>query len=132
MFRRRAEKHGAMYDSRQIILEIDDPNDGLIYVAHLHLDTIDGAVTIGADVLQGQEIGTVGDDEAEYPHLHIEFLQGTPDPKAQTSRHPLKYLPYSDTANFTAPVADHFNRLGPLMAARLVIRRLQQVGRRFA
>ena len=114
------EDSGALYDSRQIILEIDDSHDGLIYVAHLHLDTLDSAVTTGANVVQGQEIGTVGAHQAEYPHLHIEFLQGTPDPNAQTSRHPLKYLPYSDTANFTAPVADRFNRLGPLMAARLL------------
>ena len=108
------------YSSRHVVLEVDDPNDGLMYLVHLHLDSIDGAMTPGAPVVQGQEIGTVGDDGATYPHLHIEFLQGTPDPTAQTSRHPLKYLPYSNTANFTAPVADRFNRLGTLMAARLL------------
>ena len=108
------------YSSRHIVLEVDDPNDGLMYLVHLHLDSIDGAVTPGAKVVQGQEIGTVGDDGATYPHLHIEFLQGTPDPKAQTSRHPLSYLPYSDTANFTAPVVDQFNRLESRRAARLL------------
>ena len=108
------------YSSRHVVLEVEDPNDGFMYLVHLHLDRIDGAVTPGAKVVQGQEIGTVGDDGATYSHLHIEFLQGTPDPKAQTSRHPLSYLPYSDTANFTAPVADRFNRLGTLMAARLL------------
>ena len=64
--------------------KVDDPNDGVMYLVHLHLDSIDGAVTPGANVVQGQEIGTVGDDKATYPHLHIEFLQGTPD-KAQTA-----------------------------------------------
>lgn len=114
------EPGAGIYDSRHVILEVDDPNDGRIYLVHLHLDTIDGAVTTGANVVQGQVIGTVGDHEATYPHLHMEFLQGTHDTEAQTSRHPLRYLPYSDTANFTAPVADRFNRLGALMAARLL------------
>jgi phage baseplate assembly protein gpV len=108
------------YSSRHIVLEVDDPNDGLMYLVHLHLDSIDGAVTPGASVQQGQEIGAVGDDGATYPHLHIEFLEGTPDPKAQSSRHPLRYLPYSDTENFTAPIADRFNRFGSRMAARLL------------
>jgi hypothetical protein len=108
------------YDSRHVILKVDDPNDAVMYLAHLHLDRIDGAVTAGAHVVQGQEIGTVGDHEATYPHLHIEFLRGTPDTDAETSRHPLRYLPYSNTANFTAPVADRFSRIGPRMAARLL------------
>ncbi|MCI0389314.1 MAG: M23 family metallopeptidase [Acidobacteria bacterium] len=114
------EKDKDGYSSRHIVLEVDDPNDGLMYLVHLHLDSIDEDVTPGANVVQGQQIGTVGDDGATYPHLHIEFLQGTPDPKAQTSRHPLKYLPYSDTVNFGAPVADRFNRLESRMAARLL------------
>jgi murein DD-endopeptidase MepM/ murein hydrolase activator NlpD len=108
------------YSSRHVVLEVNDPNDGLMYLVHLHLDSIDEAVTTGATVVQGQEIGTVGTDGAEYPHVHIEFLQGTPDSEAETSRHPLQYLPYSDTANFTVPVADRFNRLGSRMAARLL------------
>lgn len=108
------------YSSRHIVLEINDPNDGLMYLVHLHLKSIMGNVVPGAAVVQGQEIGAVGDDGAHYPHLHIEFLQSTPDPTAHTSRHPLSYLPYSYTANFTAPVADRFNRLRALMAARLL------------
>jgi hypothetical protein len=106
--------------SRHVVLEVDDPYDGLMYLVHLHLDSIDGAVTPGANVVPGQEIGTVGADGAEYPYLHIEFLQGTPDSKAQTSRHPLSYLPHSDTAHFTAPVADRFNRFESRMAVRLL------------
>ncbi|CAA9889428.1 Peptidase family M23 (fragment) [Candidatus Methylobacter favarea] len=113
------EKGQDGYSSRHMLLEVNDPNDGKMYLVHLHLDSIDEAMKPGPSVVQGQEIGRVGDDGATYPHLHIEFLQGTPDTKAQTSRHPLQYLPYSNTANFTAPVADRFNRIGPLMAARL-------------
>jgi hypothetical protein len=108
------------YDSRHVVIEVDDPNDGLMYVAYLHLATIDGAMITGSNVVQGQEIGIAGKHKATYRHLHIEFLQGTPDTKAETSRHPLMYLPYSNTANFSAPVADRFNRLGSLMAARLL------------
>jgi hypothetical protein len=114
------DKNHDGYSSRHIVIEVNDPNDGLMYLVHLHLDSIDEDVVPGANVTQGQEIGTVGDNDATYPHLHIEFLQGTSDPTEQTSRHPLSYLPYSDTANFTAPVADRFNRRGPLMAARLL------------
>lgn len=114
------DKNHDGYSSRHIVLEVNDPIDGLMFLVHLHLDSIDADVVPGANVTQGQEIGTVGDDEATYPHLHIEFLQGTPDPTAQTSRHPLSYLPYSDTANLTAPVAGRFNRRGQLMAARLL------------
>ena len=108
------------YSSRHIVLEVDDPHDGKMYLVHLHLDSIDEDVEPGAEVAQGQEIGRVGDDGATYPHLHIEFLQRTPNPGAQSSRHPLRYLPYSNTANFTAPVVDRFNRLGARMAARLL------------
>lgn len=116
------EEPGTIYDSRQIILEVDDPQDGLIYVAHLHLNSIDPAVTTGVNVVQGQLLGEVGDHGAQPNnfHVHLEMLLHTPATDAETSRHPLKYLPYSDTANFTAPVADRFNRLGLLMAARLL------------
>jgi hypothetical protein len=108
------------YSSRHIVLEVDDPNDGLLYLVYLHLDTIDKDVEPGTIVTQGQEIGTSGDDGASYSHLHLEVLQRTPDTDAQTSRHPLGYLPYSNTANFTAPVVDRFNRIGARMAARLL------------
>jgi hypothetical protein len=88
-----------------------------MYVVYVHLDSIDQAVTIGASISQGQEIGTVGDDDATYPHLHIEFRKGTH--RQIGSVHPLGYLPYTDTPNFTAVVPDRFNRLGEVMASRL-------------
>jgi hypothetical protein len=106
------------FSSCHVILKVDDPNDGLMYHVYLHLDSIDPVITLGASVAQGQVIGMVGDDGANYPHLHFEFRKGTL--KERGSVHPLCYLPYPDTANFSPPVADRFNRLGSLMAARLL------------
>lgn len=78
------------------------------------------AVLQGVTVTQGQPIGYVGDDDAVsgHNHLHIEFRKGGID--QDFSRHPLHYLPYTDTANFSAPVLDRFNRLNDLMGARLL------------
>jgi Peptidase family M23 len=106
------------FSSRHVVLEVNDPNDGLMYLVYVHLDSIDEAVTTGASVSQGQLLGTVGDDDATYPHLHIEFRKGTH--LQIDSVHPLGYLPYPNTTNFTPPVRDRFNRLGTLMAARLL------------
>jgi hypothetical protein len=106
------------YSSRHVVLEVNDPTDGVMYLVYLHLDSIDPAVVTGAGVTQGQLLGTVGDDGASYPHLHMEFRKGSQF--EISSVHPLGYLPYTDTANFTAPVLNRFNRLGTLMAARLL------------
>src|SRR5262249_42330300 len=65
-----------------------------------------------------QFLGTVGEDDATYPHLHIEFRKGSSAEKS--SVHPLGYLPYADTANFSAPTLDRFNRLDTMLAARLL------------
>lgn len=110
-----AGTHG--YSSRHIILEVNDPNDSVLYLVHVHLASIDSAITERAVVTQGQAIGTVGDDDAEYAHLHFEFRKSKPF--EQYSVHPLSYLPYANTANFSAPTCDRFNRLNGLMAARL-------------
>ena len=106
------------FSSRHVVLKVDDPKDGLMYLVYLHLNSIDLAVTPDASVAQGQIIGTVGDDDAQYAHLHFEFRKGTL--REIGSVHPLGYLPYTDTPNFSPPVPDRFNRLGPLMAARLL------------
>jgi len=107
------------YSSRHVVLEVDDPDDGLMYLVHVHLHSIADGITVGANVTQGQLLGTVGEDDATYPHLHMEFRRG--GPSEICSVHPLGYLPYSDTANLTAPVVDRFNRLADnLMAARLL------------
>ena len=88
------------YSSRHVVVKVEDPTDGPIYNVYLHLDSIDPAVVTGGSVVQGQLIGTVGDDDATYRHLHFEFRKGTF--RQIGSVHPLTYLPYTDTANFSA------------------------------
>ncbi len=105
------------YRSRHVVLELNDPNEGLLYAVYLHLESIDSAVTVGANVTQGQVLGTAGSDNATYKHLHFELRKG--GAKEINSVHPLRYLPYTDTPNFTAPVFDRANVKDGLMAVRL-------------
>lgn len=106
------------YSSRHVILKVTDPVMGTLYIANLHMNTIDAAITAGASVVQGQIIGTVGSDDATYSHLHLEFRLGSANQIA--SVHPLSYLPYTDTANFTAPVLDRIDPLTDKAGVRLV------------
>jgi hypothetical protein len=106
------------FSSRHVVVKVNDPADGVMYNVYVHMNSIDPAVSTGASVAQGQVIGTVGKDDATYTHLHVELRKGTP--RQIGSVHPLGYLPYSDTANWSAPVADRFNRLDAFMAARLL------------
>ena len=57
----------------------------------------------GAQVKQGDLIGTVGQEDATYPHLHFEFRKGGPE--EDRSVHPLNYLSYTNKANFAQPPA---------------------------
>jgi Peptidase family M23 len=106
------------FSSRHVVLEVQDPSDGPMFLVYVHLHSIAEGITVGAAVAQGQLLGTVGEDDATYPHLHIEFRKGKATEKS--SVHPLRYLRYTDTANFSAPVLDRFNRLDTTMAARLL------------
>lgn len=106
------------FSSRHVVVEVDDPIDGPVFLVYLHLASTDPALAPGVGVTQGEVLGLLGDDGAEYPHLHLEFRKGSSREIAST--HPLGYLPYPDTSNFSPPVADRFNCLGPLMAARLL------------
>lgn len=106
------------FSSRHVVVRVNDPTEGLVYNVYLHLASIDAAVVTGANVTRGQLVGTVGDDDATYPHLHMEFRKGTF--KQIGSVHPLSYLPYADTTNLSPPVSDRFNRLDAFMAARLL------------
>ena len=107
------------FSSRHVVVRVRDPNHGVVYNVYLHLSSIDAAVTIGVRVTQGQRIGTVGDDDATYPHLHMEFRKGTI--KEIGSVHPLSFLPRIDTSNLSAPITDRFNRLDTFMGARLLL-----------
>lgn len=102
--------------SRHVVLKVNDSTDGDIYVYYLHLKSI--AVSLGP-VSQGDILGKVGEDNATYCHLHLEFRRG--NRQQISSYHPLRYLPYTNTANFTAPTSARFNRQSNgLMAAQLL------------
>ena len=103
--------------SRHVIIETEGVSGEKIYLVYLHLDSIAPEITVGADVSQKQAIGTVGEDDASYPHLHFEFRKGSSLEKA--SVHPLNYLPYIPTKNFKDPVLDRFNRSHMSIAVRL-------------
>ena len=86
-----------------------DPTDGQndLFLVYLHLDSIAEGVIPGAQVHQGDVIGAVGQEDATYPHLHFEFRKGGPE--QVRSVHPLHYLPYLNTANFTQLRLDRCN-----------------------
>jgi hypothetical protein len=104
--------------SRHVVVKTSDTTGETIYLVYLHLDSIATGVIVGAEVSQGELLGTVGEDDATYPHLHFEFRKGSFSEKA--SIHPLSYLPYDDTNNFTVPILDRFNRSKLSVAVRLI------------
>jgi hypothetical protein len=106
------------FSSRHVVLRVTDPSSDVLYIVHLHLDSIAAGITSNAVVSQGQLIGTVGIDGASHAHLHLEFRRGAN--QEIRSVHPLLYLPYVDTVNFTAPSNVVVNRLGERRAARLL------------
>jgi hypothetical protein len=92
-----------------VLIQVLDPTDGKddLFLVHLYLDTIAEGVIPGAQVKQGDLIGTVGQEDASYPHLHFEFRKGGPE--QSRSVHPPNYLPYLNTANFTQLRLDSCN-----------------------
>jgi hypothetical protein len=97
------------FGSTHVLLKVCDPTDGKddLFLVYLHLDSMAEGVTPGAHVCQGDVIGAVGQEDATYPHLHFEFRKGGPEQRR--SVHPLDYLPYPNTANFTQPHLDRCN-----------------------
>ena len=91
---------GQGFGSTHVVLKVVDPTDGEedLFLVYLHLDSIAQGVMPGVPVNQGDVIGAVGQEDAEYPHLHFEFRKGK-EPKEENSRHPLHYLPYPNTVN---------------------------------
>lgn len=100
---------GQGFGSTHVLLQVCDPTDGQndLFLVYLHLDSIAEGVIPGAQVNQGDVIGAVGQEDATYPHLHFEFRKG--EPKGGNSVHPLHYLHYLDTANFTQLRLDRCN-----------------------
>jgi hypothetical protein len=107
--------------SRHVIIETTDPRaeehtNLSLYMVYLHLDSIAAGIAVGDYISQHDLIGTVGEDDATYPHLHFEFRKDKPGkqiPSEKTSVHPLTYLPHTGTANFTRPVLDRWNIADP-------------------
>ena len=73
---------GQGFGSTYVIEKVRDPTDGQdnLFLVYLHLDSIAEGVIPGAHVQQGDVIGVVGQEDATYPHLHLEFR------KLQTQR----------------------------------------------
>jgi Peptidase family M23 len=65
-----AGTHG--FSSRHLVLKVNDPKDGIIYLVHLHLATIATGITEGATVHQRQVIGTVGVERTEQVRLNCD------------------------------------------------------------
>jgi hypothetical protein len=92
-----APGHG--FGSTHVVLKVLDPKDGQddLYLVYLHLDGIAEGVIAGAEVKQGDVLGTVGEEDATYPHLHFEFRKL--EPREPNSQHPLHHLPYHNKMN---------------------------------
>jgi len=97
------------FGSTHVIIQSVDPTDGEndLFLVYLHLDSIAEGIIVGKKVYQGDLIGAVGQEDAEYPHLHMEFRKG--EPRQDNSVHPLHYLPYINKANFKKPRLDRTN-----------------------
>ena len=100
---------GKGFGSTHILLQVVDPADGKndLFLVYIHLDSIAEGVIEGAKVNQGDVIGAVGREDANYPHLHFEFRKGGDGQKH--SVHPLNYLSYTNTAKFTQLRLDRSN-----------------------
>jgi hypothetical protein len=100
---------GQGFGSTHVLLQVCDPMDGQndLFLVYLHLDSIAEGVIPSVQVKQGDVIGTVGQEDATYPHLHFEFRKG--EPKEDNSVHPLHYLDYPNTANFAQLRLDRCN-----------------------
>ena len=85
---------GQGFGSTHVLLQVRDPTDGQndLFLVYLHLNSLEEGVIAGAPVQQGDVIGAVGQEDATYPHLHLEFRKGAPN--EDSSVHPLRYLQY--------------------------------------
>jgi murein DD-endopeptidase MepM/ murein hydrolase activator NlpD len=111
------DKNVKGFHSRHVLIEVEDISDQKVYLVYLHLDSIASGITIGANVSQGQLIGTVGKDHASHSHLHCEFRKGSSNESA--SVHPLNYLPYTGTLGVSGPVLNRCNRSGSTIAVQI-------------
>src|SRR6476620_11137050 len=126
----RAGPADQVFGSTHVRLKVVDPTDGQddLFLVYLHLDSIAEGVIPGAKVRQGDIIGAVGQEDAEYPHLHFEFRKGGPE--QVHSVHPLHYLDYPNKANFTRLRLDRCNFYRDDGDKRMVRLRFDVVDRR--
>ena len=126
----RAGPADQVFGSTHVRLKVVDPTDGQddLFLVYLHLDSIAEGVIPGVQVNQGDVLGAVGQEDAEYPHLHFEFRKGGPE--EVHSVHPLRYLDYLNTANFTRLHLDRCNFSSDDGDKRLVRLRFDVVDRR--
>ena len=113
---------GQGFGSTHVVILVVDPTDGMedLYLVYLHLDSIAEGMRPGATVRQRDLIGTVGQEDATYPHLHFEFRKGSA--QQDDSVHPLHYLPYPNTANVARFRLDRCNFSGAGTTARRAVR----------
>ena len=126
----RAGPADQVFGSTHVRLKVVDPTDGKddLFLVYLHLDSIAEGVIPGSQVKQSDIIGAVGQEDAEYPHLHFEFRKGGPE--EVHSVHPLRYLDYLNTANFKRLRLDRCNFSSDDGDKRLVRLRFDVVDRR--
>jgi hypothetical protein len=100
---------GQGFGSTHVLLRAYDPTDknNDVLLVYLHLGSIAEGVIAGAPVHQGDMIGAVGQEDATYPHLYFEFRKG--QPREDNGVHPLRYLPYLNSANFRQVRLDRSN-----------------------
>lgn len=106
------------WNSRHVLLRVNDARRGAVYVYYFHLQSIAAGLQVGQTLTRGANLGRLGDDDATYCHLHLEFREG--NSQQASSRHPLLFLPYENSDNLTVPANPRFNRqANGAMAARL-------------
>jgi hypothetical protein len=105
----RAGPADQVFGSTHVRLKVVDPTDGKddLFLVYLHLDSIAEGVIPGSQVKQGDVIGTVGQEDATYPHLHFEFRKEGVE--QSRSVHPLRYLSYVNKRNFRQLRLDRCN-----------------------
>ena len=95
----RADRAGI--SSRHVVVKVDDPTDGPIYNVYLHLNSIDPAVVTG-----GERGSRTADRHRRRRRRDLlvtcTWSSGRARSRQIGSVHPLTYLPYTDTANFSA------------------------------
>jgi|RhiMetdeSRZDD1v2_1073273.scaffolds.fasta_scaffold513441_1 murein DD-endopeptidase MepM/ murein hydrolase activator NlpD len=85
------------FKSGHVVIKVEPKikNTRALFLVYLQLGRIGENIKKGVKVEKGDYIGNVGADDANYPHLHIEFRKANSNGKFGNRRiNPLNYLPY--------------------------------------